>query len=297
MFKKRINSFLSLFDAKIIRHKRSLPLDFSQDNFHPKTLGYLCETKKAIINLNIKEGRTIRFFSLDNNSFDPYLFAINQSLKNNYSEKNLYSSIFKILECYKKKIILKDLLDLFGLNSNTNKKLSSYPVWSAILPWDSLTIEEKFLNFPESVKVDRAKNGFFINSDDPETIMKEDEINSLASHVSQYVRLINSIKKNGYIPDCKNSFIEVEILVKNEKFCWKPNGEGNHRSTVVASLGFKTIKTLVTKVIRYEDIKYWPNVINKTFSEEEAEIIFNRFFEAYPPNFNNDWISYCNNLK
>jgi hypothetical protein len=165
------------------------------------------------------------------------------------------------------------------------------------MPWDSLTIQENFLNFPKSVKVDRAKNGFFIKSDDPNIIMKEDEINSLPSHVNQYVKLINSIKKNGYIPHLKNSFIEVEILLKGDKFCWKPSGEGNHRSTVVASLGYKTIKALVVKIIRFEDIKYWPNVINATFSEEEAKIIFNRFFDACPPKFNEDWIAYCNNYK
>jgi hypothetical protein len=295
MFKKKIDNFLTSFDIKIIRYKSSLPIDFSKDNFHPKTLSYLCEPKKAIVNLNIEQGRTNRFFSLDNNSFDPYLFALNQSLKNNYNEEKLYSSIFEILEYYKKKIVSKNISDLFGLNSN--KKLNSYPLWSAVMPWDSITIQEKFLNFPKSVKVDRAKNGLIINSDNPEIIMKEDEINSLPSHVNQYVRLINSIKKNGYIPNLKNSFIEVEILVKGQNFCWKPSGEGNHRTTVVASMGYNTINTLVTKIIRFEDIEYWPNVINKTFKAEEAQIIFNRFFDARPPEFNKAWVVYCNDLK
>jgi hypothetical protein len=297
MLKKIINKFLSCFDAKIIRHKSQLPLDFTKYNFHPKTFSYLCESKKAIINLDIEIGRTNRFFTLERNSFDPYIFSINQSLIKSDNEKYLYQSIFEILKYYKENIILNNLSDLFGLNSYKNKKLDSYPLWSAILPWDSLSIHEKILNFPQSVKADRAKNGFVIKSDDPEIIMKEDEINSLPSHISQYVSLINSIKKNGYFPNLKNSFIEVEILIKNEKFCWKPGEEGNHRATVVASLGYKKINTLLTKIIRFEDAKYWPNVVNGTFEKEEAEIIFNRFLDAKPPEFNKDWIAYCNNLK
>jgi len=297
MFKKIINYFLSFFDAKITRHKSLLPLDFTKYSFHPRTLSYLCESKKAIINLDIESGRTNRFFALERGSFDPYLFSINQSLIKCNNEKNLYKSIFEILKYYKENIILNNLSDLFGLDSYKNKKLDTYPLWSAILPWNSLSIHEKILNFPQSVKADRAKNGFIIKSDDPEVIMKEDEINSLPSHIRQYVSLINSIKENGYFPNLKNSFIEVEILIKNEKFCWMPSGEGNHRATVVAALGYKKIEVLLTKIIRFEDAKYWPNVVNGTFEKEEAEIIFNRFFDAKPPDFNKDWIAYCSNLK
>ena len=65
---------------------------------------------------------------------------------------------------------------------------------------------------------------------------------------------------------------------------------------MVASLGYKTIKSLVTKVVRFEDAKYWPNVVNGTFKKNEAEQIFNRYFEANPPNFNKDWILYCKEL-
>lgn len=296
MYKKIINYLLSLFDAKIIRYQKSLPINLTKNNFHPRTFNYLCDQKKIIVNLNIENGRTNRFFSLDYNSFDPYLFSIKRSLKDNYKQSDLNASILIMIEDYKKKIILNNLSDFFGLNPYENKKLNTYPIWASIMPWESLSIDEKFLNFPKSVKVDRAKNGYLIESNDPKVIMKKDQANSLPSHVNQYVSLINSIKKNGYIPDVKNSFIEVEILVKDEEFCWKPSGEGNHRTTVVASLGYKTIKSLVTKVVRFEDAKYWPNVVNGTFKKNEAEQIFNRYFEANPPNFNKDWILYCKEL-
>ena len=38
-------------------------------------------------------------------------------------------------------------------------------------------------------------------------------------------------------------------------FAGKPSGEGNHRATVVASLGYTEIKTVVKKVIRFEDLE------------------------------------------
>ena len=139
-------------------------------------------------------------------------------------------------------------------------------------------------------------NGFFIKSSDPNEIMREDQINSLPSHVKQYISLINLIKRDKYIPEIKNSYIEVELLLKNDKYCWKPSGEGNHRATVVASLGYKEIKALVTRVVRFEEVEYWPNVVNGCYQKKDAEIIFDRFFEAKPPNYNDDWNSYCQEI-
>jgi hypothetical protein len=61
-------------------------------------------------------------------------------------------------------------------------------------------------------------------------------------------------------------------------------------------LGYKTIKAIVTRVVRFEDLDYWPNVINGSFEKTEAEQIFNRYFDASPPDFNKDWILYCKDL-
>ena len=293
MIKNLINKVLSIFDAKISRYSSSIPLDLSKKNFHPRTISSLVDQRKVIVRLDFENGRTNRFFTLKPDSFDPYLFTICQCLKKNLQSEDLYSAILEMIKIYKKKIILKNISNLFGLNTEENHKLNNYPVWSAVLPWENISIDQKVINFPKSVKVDRAKNGFIINSDDPNVIMREDENNSLPSHINQYMSLINSIKKNGYVPGLENNFIETELLVKGNDFCWKPSGEGNHRATVVASLGYKKIKTVVTKVIRFEDLEYWPNVINGLFKKNEAEQIFNRFFDAKPPEFNNDWILYC----
>lgn len=296
MLKATIYKLLKLFDIKISRYGASLPLDLSRKKIHPKTISNLAEQKKVIINLSFEDGRTNRFFSLTPKSFDPHVFSIVYSIKKDPKHKVLSKLIFEMIESYKKKIILNNLSDFFGLKSNENQKLNSYPVWSAVLPWEDTSIEDKLINFPKSVKVDRAKNGFVIKSDDPGKIMKEDMKNSLPSHINQYVSLLKSIKKNGYIPEVNNNYIEVELLLKGDDFCWKPSGEGNHRATVVASLGYKTIKAIVTRVVRFEDLDYWPNVINGSFEKTEAEQIFNRYFDASPPDFNKDWILYCKDL-
>ena len=296
MLKNILNYIFKFFGVKIIRYSSWLPLDFTKNTFHPKTLNYLCEQKKAILNLDFEKGRTIRFFSLNELSYDPFLFSLVHLKKKKINERELYGNFLNMILSYKKIIKVENIYTLLGLKKIENHKLNTCPIWALVLPWENISIEQKLLNFPKSVKVDRAKNGFLIKSNDPEEIMKEDQDNSLPSHIRQYLSLINSIKKKGYVPDCKKSYIETELLLKGNEFCWKPSGEGNHRATVVASLGYKTIKSVITKVIRFEDLEYWPNVINGTYNKNEAEQIFNRFFEANPPDFNKDWILYCKDL-
>ena len=88
----------------------------------------------------------------------------------------------------------------------------------------------------------------------------------------------------------------MELLLKAEEFRWKPGGEGNHRATVIASLGIEMIKGLVVSTVRFEDAEYWPNVVNGIYQKKEAEIIFNRFFDSDPPECYNQWNSYCKKI-
>ena len=295
-FKNLVNNFFKIFDARIIRYSKSIPLDLSKEDIHPRTLSYLIDQKPILINLNFKDGRTNRFYSLDEKTFDPYFFSIKQSLNKTNDKEELFLHFLKIIKDYKKIVNIKSFSDYFGIKFLKDSEINSYPVWAIVLPWENIDIKKKLVEFPKSVKADRARNGFIINSNNPSIIMKEDELNSLESHIHQYISLIDSINKKGYVPNLNKGFIEVELLLKNDKFCWKPSGEGNHRSVVVASLGYKNIKAILSKVVRYDEAKYWPNVVNGLYKQEEAELIFDRYLNADLPESHNDWISYCNRL-
>lgn len=212
MFKNIINKFLSFFDIKISRYSLSVPLDLSDKNLHPRTISNICENRKVIINLSFDNGRTNRFFSLKEGSLDPFLFSISYSIKKNLNKIELFENIHQMIKRYKLSINTTNIFEINGLQKNDNPKLNTYPSWASVLPWENITIDQKLLNFPKSVKVDRARNDFNIKSNDPDEIMRQDEQNSLPSHISQYISLIESIKKNGYIPD-SNNYVEVELLV------------------------------------------------------------------------------------
>ena len=193
-------------------------------------------------------------------------------------------------------IKFKNLFDFYGISKISNSSLNKYPHWSNVLPWENIKIEDKYLNFPKSVKFDRGKNGFKINSDNDKEIMKIDEKFSANSHIYQYVSLIKSITKYGYISGKDNNYIEAEILTKEDDYRWKISGEGNHRAIILSVLGFKSADCKIKKIVRYEDAKFWPNVKNGLFTIKQAQKIFLRYFDANPPRSYNLWNKYCKDI-
>lgn len=291
-FKGCINSFLKNFDLKIIRHSLFKPIDLTNKKFYPRSINYYSYNQQVIVKVKLEHGRTSRFFPLSKVSYDPHLFSIVQGLK--LKNKNLNQKINENIEISNTLINPKNIIQVLGINKSVNKKLNNFPPWSFVLPWDNLNIEEKIVNFPISVKADRARNGLKINSDNVHDIMKIDKEKSISSHISQYIKLISSVKENGYKANIESKLIEAELLVKENDFRWKIGGEGNHRAVILAALGYQNVEVIVTKMIFYEDSNYWPNVLNKTFTNKEAKSIFNRYYDGIPPAINNKWIKYCN---
>ena len=80
------------------------------------------------------------------------------------------------------------------------------------------------------------------------------------------------------------------MLVDSGKIRWKLGADGNHRGAVAAAMNLKTIPVLITKIIRLEELEYWPNVQNGVFNKNQASKIFNSFFEAKPAGIYNNWI-------
>lgn len=292
-FKKIILNFLRKFDLDIIRYSKNKPTNFIGKKIHPISLNYLSNKRYSILNLKLSIGRTSRFYSLEKNSFDPHLYSIKKSLKKNFNEDLIHKNILFSINKSKELIKIKDLFDFYGLKKSSNTILKKYPFWSNILPWDNINIRDQFKYFPLSVKADRIRNGLNIKSDSISEIMRIDEQYSASSHVNQYISLLTSIKNKGYILDNDNNYIEADILIKGNDYRWKVSGEGNHRAIILSTLGYIHAPCKVIRIIRFNEAKYWPNVINGTFSIREAQIIFSRFFNANPPKSYESWNNFC----
>lgn len=291
--KKIIQDFLAIFDIKVVRASNYKILNFSDKKISPISIPYYSNIQPSLVELDCDLGRTNRWFDLSQNSIDPHYYAIKIGINEGLSGNDLVKRITNILEINRNMSKSENAADQFGI-SDSMSKLRNYPFWAEVLPWETFNIDEAVKKTPLEVKKNRALHNLVIKSNEPDDIMKIDYDEYCNSHAQQYEKLFSSIKKRGFLKSQKYGFINAEILLKDGNYRWKPGRDGNHRSVLLAAMGMKKIPLIISKFIRYEEVEFWPNVLNQTFTKIEAKKIFNQIFHATPPRFYSRWIDYCN---
>lgn len=286
-----INSFISLFNMKIIKLNSFEPVNLTKSEINPISAQYMFDQKSIVIEIDLKNGRTNNWFDLKDSSLDPGIFAVRSALKKKFTNETLYKDILNTLRDYKSVIKCKNAAYSLNIDSFEENNIKKFSWWNMIYPWDDISFEENEKNYPYQVKKNRLENGMKILSNDPKKILEEDFKNSLDSHTKQYISLLNKIMKQGVKFGSKYGYITAEIFISKNKFCWKTGKEGNHRVAVCAALGLEKIPVLVTKVIRLDELEYWPNVIKGRFSKDQAKKIFLDIFDAKPQKINEDWVN------
>ena len=91
--------------------------------------------------------------------------------------------------------------------------------------------------------------------------------------------LLRSVVAQGYQrSDGQDGDIKAVLLVnEREEWVWQAM-DAQHRAAVVSALGLETVPVRVSRVIRREEAKFWPNVVRGLYSVDEALLIFDNIF-------------------
>ena len=218
-------------------------------------------------------GRTVRGLSFNKNfMLDPY-GKLCMDIFNGTDHKDIISDL---LITFKKE---KDLRAADIVHLRNNIKLRKYPAWAIVMPWEKLSIEEKFESYPDIFYKNRSsKDLTFENSSRLSIIETMYSSKSLESKVNQMKKLFKSIKRHGLK---KNTNLpKINILVKANEWRWFMGDAGNHRSYICSCFDFEIFEGRVSSIIYKNEVNSWPNVKNSTYSSEEAENIFDSYFDG-----------------
>jgi hypothetical protein len=162
------------------------------------------------------------------------------------------------------------------LQSCKSKKLSKFPWWTIVLPWDEISIEDNFkqyikryINNKKSLKKIYYQN----NNLDKTALGNKIFYNDLSweFHALKFYRLYKSVFKYGFD---KTSAIPVNIFIYKNSCRFGLSDDGNHRIRVAHILNFKTVPLKISKFIYFNDFRNWKNVKNGTYSVTQAKKIF-----------------------
>jgi hypothetical protein len=139
------------------------------------------------------------------------------------------------------------------------------------MPWLKITTQI----LKKRLETRRGGNHFF----GPNT----DEFGQL--ELKRLKRVFEQIKNNGYEPEIYPDGFVIGYMLQDKDDYRFIVSEGQHRMAVLAALGYKKIlckfhqQSLYPKVVKYNNLTKWSGVKEKKYSKQNAQKLFNRFFE------------------
>ena len=234
-------------------------------------LRFLPHTK---IQVPFNLGRTIRGVSFKNNIMLDPNGKLCKNISDDVAENVLFDNISTILEKEKK----HSAADIVGLKNNVN--LKNYPAWAIVMPWEKLSIEDKFAKYPETFYENRLTKGFVLEKKKRASIIKMMYTSEFAENrVNQMRELYKRIKRNGYFERDSN-LPKINILIKDFEWRWFMGDGGNHRSYILSCLNHDYFTARINSIIDKSQVSDWHNVRNGTYSVSDAEDIFDSYFDG-----------------
>ena len=234
-------------------------------------LRFLPHTK---IQVPFNLGRTIRGVSFKNNIMLDPNGKLCKNISDDVAENVLFDNISTILEKEKK----HSAADIVGLKNNVN--LKNYPAWAIVMPWEKLSIEDKFAKYPETFYENRLTKGFVFENKTRASIIKMMYTSEFAENrVNQMRELYKRIKRNGYFERDSN-LPKINILIKDFEWRWFMGDGGNHRSYILSCLNHDYFTARINSIIDKSQVSDWHNVRNGTYSVSDAEDIFDSYFDG-----------------
>ena len=220
-------------------------------------------------------GRSIRGLSFDKNlKKDLFANFINQIIKG-MDEDMIIESLFSNLKKEKN----SNAAISVGLKNNHN--LAKYPAWALVMPWEPITIENKFNNYRKQFINSRSKHN--INIKNNNDLNDEDIFYSYEYAKSQYIqtkKLLENIKKEGFKSLRFDDSPKIFILINNNEWRWCMSGDGNHRAYISSLLGNETFECVIESIVDKKKISNFYNVKSGLYSYSEANSIFDSYFSG-----------------
>tara|TARA_B110001454_G_scaffold67672_1_gene65940 strand:+ start:26452 stop:27294 length:843 start_codon:yes stop_codon:yes gene_type:complete len=194
--------------------------------------------------------------------------------------KNKSHYLGSTLEKYYNNYCPKSMQEVLKSSDN---KLNNYHPMATVLPWSTLTPEEKLPRTCVNVSAQNllSKEAYKLG------LSEKDSYGwqffgpvSKSLGLQEYQRLVttyNSIKVNGYKP-LEHGHIDGHFLISDDTWVWVSYG-GKHRFASLAALNLKHLPVALKSkssalFIRRAEVESWPNVKNGLFSKSDTLNIF-----------------------
>ena len=245
------------------------------------SLLYYNANANVLVSASALDLRDPFFHTLSRASNHPYYVAVKAAL----DAVDKHRVIFDTLRRYYESAQPETAADYLGLAGSTENDLHRQPPWAFVWPWVTDS-PGKRAAYERAIRKPVPRHS--LGTGDLSTFYgwkyagpAEEPL--IYNETLRLVDLMASIERSGYQRnDGQDGDAAGSALIKDSDNVRFSLSTGLHRVAVAAALGETHIPVRVRSIIRLEDSRLWPNVVNGLYSQEEAEQVFLRLFDGRP---------------
>lgn len=266
-------------------------IDARNDNLTPLFFDGIDKENTYLINVPLTTGRALPIHTYSRSGSHPFVHALTKAMS--VANSSQLTSVQNVLQSYYERVCPESAGHV--VDAEEGSRLYSFPAWAIIMPWQDEAIEEWLDHVSSMValenkdydrKVDISNGWAWLGPTDNTKCLIESK---------RLVSVFRSILENGYQrSDEHDSDILATILVKDENdWVWQ-SISAQHRASVLSALGYERVPVRVAKVVRREQVEFWPNVLSGLYSIDEALRVFDLVYDGDYSKITAQWLQYIN---
>lgn len=264
-------------------------IDLRDSGNDPGQILYRAHLQPTLITAPVSHGRGLPMFSLDRNGHHPFVRAVSAAISRPESERR--GIISDTLERYYRLVQPASAAQLLGVAQSDAPRFADQPSWAALMPWDSVSLDEWCTNHQLSVARENFDHGQSLTVADGWSWVGPVSRQKLEVEVLRLKKVLDSVLAGGYERNDGHDGDILAAALVNEQQQWRWQAlTGQHRAVVLAGLGYETIPIRIVKIVFRAQSRFWPNVANSLFSEASALALFDRCFSGEEPPVTGEWV-------
>lgn len=225
-------------------------------------------------------------FALNGNAH-PFIAAFNAAREVGANARS--KAVGEVLRSYYDKVQPKSALDVVDLKKSEAPGLAGEEPAFYKMPWAAKSDEEIRVRRRRTALVEGMQNGVFANVAHGLTNFGPVTERKIALEASRIALLYESFAKNGFVPIQRGNPLQVGALRNGEDYRWTIY-HGQHRFALAAAAAIKTVPAQIVLLVRRDDARFWPGVIDGTYTQAGALEYFDRIYEGRPARIAQPWL-------
>ncbi len=236
---------------------------------------------EVIAEVPMNKGRGLPQFSWGADGTHPFVQAATAGLRHDSTDaarNAIRSSLADFYDSYQP----RNLFEVFWPSGESPGKLSGYPAWSVMMPWQGGDdVHSWTQKVRETVQKEGRRGRRRLTVEDGWSWSGPVSSEKLDLEAQRLAKTLRGIERKGYRRhDGFDGDIRAILLIDSAGgWAWQ-SFAGQHRVAALSALDAETATVRFSGLVRKTDVQVWPQVVNGLYTPEQAVEIFVKILSA-----------------